>query len=530
MSPLARDAFRITKKKKKTRGHGRRNPLFFDCIPHHAVDHILRFLGDGPSADGISNVPAETALSVLRVPGSLSSVARTAFRSLHCAARRHFKQAERCEILAAGEHASTREVARALPAAVGGGLRTLFVRAPLTAPFTRAVVAHCGGLKSLSFRPSVYWKFPSVNLCAIIEARGGGLEELCVELMDANEAVVGAIARNCRALRKMKLWCRSVHTSLGQMWEAVGGGLEEVELRHSTNCEMLAIRSIPAACPRVTRLGLFFEKQAHEEVEAVCVAYGTKLLELDLLSDAIGVEALGRICAACPKVRINFPTGKAASAFAGASSCTVAGLGTFSSSWTVNTSLEGYCDSVFRKVGQSCPNLESCYVISDSGRPIREAAFGELFVYRKTRLRHFEVTACDVSSVSAILSVLAEKVCSLEKFSYEGPNPPLAVLKKFIGSQTVLKKVSLSGGWSCVCQVENIVPKWHSLHHSESSIGHHWEALLGTLLSNRSLVDIECHCNASLLRPPRKVSSVAEVCCSARARSISIVVCGHRYS
>lgn len=519
------------KKRRKEKPKFEPKRLFFDEIPENAVDHVLKFLGDSPrsEADDVVNVPGLTAVAVLQCGGALSTLARNAFRSVLCVNERQLKQAEQCKVRLLGTPRETRHAASHLPAEIGESLQALVVRAPLTSVFARGIAMHSTELRSLSFTPSSYWHFPSGHFCSILAARGSGLRHLSVEDMDANEDVVAAIGAHCRGLLLLKIWCRSVEVSFEPVWDAIGAGVQELELRHSRSSGLLALRKIPATCPRVVRLGLFFGKEGYDDVEFICKSYATKLLGLNLLCDSIGLPALNRIRAACPNSQITFPSGKPSKGCSPASTATVIALGSLSSSWTVSTSEQGFCNSTFVDVGYSCPNIRSICMTSGLGQLISEAAFGGLFILPKPKLRKFEVTMCDVSSASAVLSVLTRKARYLESFCFEGPKPALNILEDFIRSQTALRKVAFSGGWNCICHAGGNGVPWQPGDANANSIGLHWPPIISVLLSNPSLIEIACQCNRSILYPPRKVDDIANVCCPARARNLSISVCGWQY-
>lgn len=197
----------------------------------------------------------------------------------------------------------------------------------------------------------------------------------------------------------------------------MGTDLEHVEFRSFDEdfFSRLALDTISKNCPNISRLAMKFgNNDLSVSIEEICIFYGSGLLQLDVSNDRIGIPALERIVAACPNVAIKFSN--RTSIFDGSSTDTVVSLGPHSSSWAVETSARCYCDTSFSRIGSSCPNLQECWVTSNSSDYLTETAFAGLFIQPKLKLRYLNVSAEYRPCIDAMLTVLSSKVNSIETF------------------------------------------------------------------------------------------------------------------
>lgn len=514
---------RKTKKNKHEQPKG--DALYFDQLPDNANEYILHFLSrqlrlEDTKGVEVFDIQAKTALALLKCGGSLSHVLLNVFNSGRVDIPWHYcVLSTKNSMSIDGRHKEVGNLLRDVPVCLGSELKALSICGPLSASFTRAIKKHCTGLRSLTFRPANFRRFPVVNFCAVIVARGEGLEHLSVEDWGSDERVVSTIAKYCSHVRHLELDSLGLDFSLAPVWKSMGANLERVRFKYLHHHWMLALDSMKRDCPNISCLSFEYWGSHCATFDDVCTSYGPGLLELSLSNAGVRIPALNRIMAACPNASISFHASGGAPQ--GAATDTAVALGSRSSSWGVITSAPDYCDASFSRVGRSCLNLQSCWVTSDSLHPLSEAAFGGLFVLPKDQLRYLNVSVeRSVSCIDAVLAVLADKVSSIETLVYAGPIPSVQLLKLFVLSQSQLRKVSFKGRDSNICRGGRI---WQRFLVS-------WNAILTAFLQHSSLVDIVCSCKGCCSRHcPKKVDKIADMCCSARARAASVSVCGWKY-
>lgn len=117
----------------------------------------------------------ETVLTLVNSGGSLRRAAQNLFRSVQFSVGKR-TEAKSCDVKVRGKPQQVGRLMRALPAGIGEGIETMVICASLSPAFTRAISQHCTGLRNLSFQPISRQKFPTAKFCALIAARGAGLE------------------------------------------------------------------------------------------------------------------------------------------------------------------------------------------------------------------------------------------------------------------------------------------------------------------------------------------------------------------
>lgn len=139
--------------------------------------------------------------------------------------------------------------------------------------------------------------YPTQALDNMIARWGAGLEYLFLEAV--NCGVKRAIGNHCSSLR---------HFKVDSMWKAPGRNLEHLEIKVIAP-QGLELGNICTECPNISRLSIDTKGKVGGIVD-VCKFYGQQLLCLKLSQEAIDVEALPRITAACSNVRVEFFEGK----------------------------------------------------------------------------------------------------------------------------------------------------------------------------------------------------------------------------
>lgn len=489
--------------------------LWFDVIPDSAVEGILRFLGSNPPRD-TCQVPGKTAVSLAQTRGSLRRLSRNTLSSAVCDTSGS-KYAGGSAFSICLHHRELRH----LPKSLRQDLRTLHIRSDERL-FLGDVLVGCTRLRSFSFeqlfKSSFYRRF---RIPSMIASCGSRLEYLNLTGIDV--AVVNAITSHCKNLRHLKLifqrrGIRDSPYSLDTMWESLGTKLEHLEIQSDFDLGAVALH-----CPNVSHLAVDHRFMGMPlDTEDVCKSYGGRLLDLKLSNCSIYAEALARISEVCPNAVIdcvrydNFGT-RTDEALA---------LGLSAVSWQVSGRDADFDDSLFARVGTSCPNLQRCRVISRANA-VSVNSFSELFVSPKPKLKCIELHVVKPSCASTVLAVLADKGCLLKEFSYKGPCPPLELLQRFVTSQTELQKVVFAGGPQCICQDGAEIGESNAVRANSRNMGMFWMPILGILLRNRSVTEIDFHC--SKFTRPRRQNEVTAACNVARTRRISVTVCGWRY-
>lgn len=259
---------------------------------------------------------------------------------------------------------------------------------------------------------------------------------------------------------------------------------------------------------------------------------GATLRDIKLVNCPLVSAGLTRLSEACPNAVINCIRGD--NSFM--STDQVLALGRAAVSWKVNISDADFNYSAFSRVGLACRNLQRCSMtfLQYCHLPVYSAsvnAFSDVFVSPKPKLKYLSIHMAGPSSVSSVLEVLIDKGCLLREFSCRGALPSLELLQRFIISQTELQKVLFSPGQQCLCRRQAEVGNIQAMQDTPQKTEIFWVPILGILLKQRNLLEVDCRCKKRLPFIQRtEVTEVTKACTPARTRNISISVCGRRYT
>lgn len=336
----------------------------------------------------------------------------------------------------------------------------------------------------------------------ILSAYGSIVDSMSLSHLCLGADVLNKIPKQCSCLRELKLESPGTLASLDTFWTSMGDRLQVAEIKGSAYYSMMSLDSMVLNCssvPRVT-LGLEWNLEFHADTEisggsrslslrkvqdgsapplrqvlsacrptleslsisrtkitkhvASAIAescQGDRLMSLKLSNSWAKKRELATIAEACPRILITIPFNEYDGG-GGSRSETVAELGraagTDHMSWR-----DTNCSRSFDLVGRSCPNLQNISVRNSNAMSFSAASFGGLFVLPKTALRHMFIEQDDMSIV---LSVLADKIDSLNSFSCSCYTLSVEPLRRFVQSQKGMKKIRFCCKEWCSC---------HNLHY-----------------------------------------------------------------
>lgn len=171
------------------------------------------------------------------------------------------------------------------------------------------------------------------------------------------------------------------------------------------------------------------------------------------------------------------------------------------------------------RLGEACVNLKSCTCRSEN---ISTDTFRALFNVPKKKLERFKFMASSWAATAprTILTVLAEAVSTLKECEYDGPMPPALLLEPFVSANASLKKAvfRINSRGTCPC---DDCPKENAAVPDVD-----WSQIVTPFLRSQSLSELDCRCPSHELKyyPDRQ-----NLCAPARARGISVSICGRQY-
>lgn len=376
---------------------------------------------------------------------------------------------------------------RALTVELGEAIETLKISESLSTSWAHAIAQHCTGLRSFSFQSGLDY-LPVAAFAVLMAARGPDLDNLCMCFL-SSEHMVSALT-HCTGLRCLKIWYPRGSLSFESLWKAVNIYLQELEIKCFEDPVMFAFSLLCSNCPNILHLSF---QVAHpnwdKAIEAICECCGSGMAGLQLSSSSIGAERLGRICAACPNMHIDFEDNIAhyGRRSESRSADIVLALGPVARAWTLRDSDLNKKDK-FTQVGVSCPNLQKIAVsVTDS---LAEESFLNFCAVTRPLLRKVFIDCSSVSCTGSALQVLAGKV-SLHFFAFEGQVLPLGHFRRFLLFQQELRKIELRcKGW-CSCQLLQERPA-HLLEAHGQDMGLLWGEIVSACVESPTSVDVEC--------------------------------------
>lgn len=315
---------------------------------------------------------------------------------------------------------------------------------------------------------------------------------------------------HCTALRRLRLSTHSINCSLSPLWKSLGSSLRHLEVdalvKWHPKCEF---RVLGAECKnlRVFWLRGIGTIEPDSNVWDFFEHHGSRL-EVVGLGDRIGMDAeqLSAVRVACPNAAID-----ARSSYVDFASMVAMGA---SASHLYVGNLNGTLRNI-GGIGNACPNLSSCH-FSVGDIPLADVR--ALLELRKHNLERVEVALrWDGPTTETILQGLSERVSSLKELKCNGPVPPALIWKQLVAANPRLCKVRLrfQAGELCefgrLCDID-------------------WRPFVTPLLEKDIPLEADFACEISDGKPYGPFCyERADMCLRARAKSISVCMCGYQY-
>lgn len=392
----------------------------------------------------------------------------------------------------------------------------------------KSIGVHCKGLRHLSL--SVDHKRDGASFAAILKKCGRQLEYLEVDVETFTLRDSSSIGDNCKYLRRFKLTSEKIGFPLGDLWKSIGKNLSHVEIANPSRewylpphvwwflhlpvlvqkCkDGLSLTLDTAICIACERGAEFFEQYSGRLKAITFRKFCLPGLALE--------EEFRAILVACPQAEVEMGRG-------GIDADGMVALGAKASNLMIPNPAYRYRDDVIDnlgRIGSACPNLKACWA---EGSFLPVDVFRSLFIEPKPKLVRFCVTTFHWRSTAAdtILLVLAEKVTTLEEFEYDGNVLPVHLLPPFVAANAGLKrvKVRIRSPASCRCDDDGGSP--FPLVE--------WDQVVTPFLRGKSLAELDCWCQFSESREAKRHFAAREtMCLPARAKGVSVSICGYQY-